>query len=249
MQTSFRLLCSILILTGCIQNQPKIDYSTENPNDSIALDSIVSDTSRILVAELPVYFDSTDYLIHAVGFVSLDDRSVKGILKSGSFSSSDYESGFAMEGHSGDYFSGNIANLVFENLHTRNMHKLTDKYMSIPNVQYLRELAWNTGRHYLLYCLIDRDLDHNGTLGYGDISSLYISKVDGTGFRKLTDSFQDYAGGELIVRDLKYYFRTIEDKNRDGKFNIADGFRYFYIDFALVDYKVVEYFPLKMITK
>jgi hypothetical protein len=240
----------VLILSSCEKRQPKIDYSSQNQKDSLTMGNIVNDTSKVLISELPIYFDSTDYLIHPVGFVSLSDRENKGILKTGSFSSRDYSNNdFSVESSHNDFFSGSITNLVFEELKSRNQRLLTGKMVCITNVQYLRDLSKKIKRQYLLYSVIDKDLNHDGELNYQDIGSLYISKIDGSDFKKITIDYHEYKGGELIIQDLKYFYRTIEDTNKDGSFDKKDKYHYYFIDFANESYKVIEYNPLKLITK
>lgn len=248
--TSVIILGILLILSSCESRQPKIDYNDKNQKDSLSMSSVANDTSKVLVAELPISFDSTDYLMHPIGFIRLDDRENRGILKSGSYSSSGYSGNdFSVESNRNDYFSGTITNLVFEDLRTRNQHLLTENMICITNVEYLRDLSKKIKRQYLLYSVVDKDLNHDGELDYKDIGSLYISKINGADFKKITNNYQEYVNGELILKDLKYFFRTIEDSNKDGEFNKKDKYHYFYIDFANESYKVVEYYPLKLILK
>lgn len=247
MRTLLSILGIMLILSSCEKRQPRIDYS--NQKDSLTIRNLVNDTSKVLIAELPIYFDSTDYLIHPIGFVSLSDRVNNGILK-GSYSSGDYSnSEFLIESNSNDYFSGSITNLVFEELKSRTQRLLTGKMVCITNVQYLRNLSKKINRQYLLYSVIDKDLNHDGKLDYPDIVSLYVSKIDGSDFKKITIDYHEYKGGELIIQDLKYFFRTIEDTNKDGSFDKKDKYHYYFIDFTNESYKVIEYDPLKLMTK
>ncbi len=250
MRTLFTILGIVLIFVSCGKRQPKIDYNKESSTDSLTMDSIVADTSKILVAELPVYFDSTEYLIHPIGLISLNDWGNKRMIKSGSYSGSDYSNNeFSVESYREDNFSGNITNIVFENLKDRSQRLLTNKVLNISYVQYLRNLSKKINRHFILYSVIDKDYNHDGKLDYRDISSLYISKLDGTNFEKITKNFHDYIDGKLIIQDLKYYYRTIEDINRDGLFDAKDRYHYYYIDFSNDPYKIVEYNPLRLIEK
>jgi hypothetical protein len=240
----------VLILSSCGKRQPRIDYNNPNITDSLTMDSLVADTSKVLIAELPVYFDSTDFLIHPVGLVSLNETDDKRILKIDSYSGSDYSnSGFSVNTYKDDYFSGNITNLVFEDLKTHNQTLLTDKVLNITHVQYLRDLSKKIKRHYILYTVIDKDMNNDKRLDYQDINSLYISKIDGSNFKKVTENFHEYNSGKLIIQDLKYYFRTIEDIDKDGDFTKVDKYHYYYIDFANDDYRIIEYNPLKQIIK
>lgn len=49
-----------------------------------------------------------------------------------------------------------------------------------------------------------------------------------------------------IKGESKIYFRTLEDKNKDGELNNNDKFHYYFIDFSTTPYSVTEYNPLKV---
>ena len=223
----------ILILSSCEKKQVKIDYNNQNHKDSLTMESIVNDTSKILVAGLPIYFDSTDCLIHPIELVSLKEIESKGFFKIGSYSDrKSSNNGVSIVNSRDDEFSGDFTNLIFENLNTRNQKLLTPKVININHVQYLKELSKIIKRKYLLYSVIDKDLNRDGFLNSLDIESLYISSIDGNDFTKITDEYHEYNGGELILKDLKYFFSTTEDTNKDGSFDKYDKFHYYFIDFA-----------------
>jgi hypothetical protein len=210
------------------------------------MESLINDTTKILIAELPILFDSVEYLIHPIGLLNLEERGSRGIIKSGSFSSSSYSgSEFDVSNSGEDYISGDMTNLVFENIKTREQRLLTDNV----TINYLKEIFKKTNKQYLLYSIIDIDSNHDKELNYNDIESLYISNIDGTTFTKLTKDKHEYVRGEMITSELKYYFKTIEDLNHDGQFDRYDKFHYYYIDFSNTPIKVIEYNPLKMIIK
>jgi hypothetical protein len=237
-----------LLLFACIKKQPKIDYDKPSGADSITMDSIISDTTKTLVAELPVYFDSTDYIIHLIGFVNVEEWTGKSRLKIGSYSESDYSSsGFSVDSYREDYFSGNITNIVFENIRDGSQHLLAKKALYISYVQYLRELSKKIKRDYIMYSVVDNDNNQDGKLDYNDIRSLYLSNIDGTEFIKISPDFQQYLDGKLILNNLMYYFRTIEDTNKDGDFNSRDNMHYYFVDFTGNSAKVVEYNPFKLL--
>jgi len=250
MRTLTSILMIVLILSSCDKRPLKNDHDKQNQADSLTMDSIACDTSKILIAELPEYFDSTEYLIYPIGFINRTETESKRNLEIGAYSDRDYSnSGFSIDSQREDYFSGNVTNLVFENIKNHNQTLLTEKVLNITSVQYLRKLSKKINRHYILYTVKDKDMNHDSKLDYQDINSLYISRVDGSEFKKITNNSHQYSGGEMIIENLRYYFRTIEDINRDGAFTQADKYHYFYIDFANDDYKIVEHNPLKLIIK
>ncbi len=241
-----------VFFSSCFKKHPKIDYNNQNKKDSLTMNNIVNDTSKVLIAELPVYFDSTDYMMHPLELENINNKNNKRILNIGSSSISDFSgssSNVYVESYNSDYISGNIINIVFENIKTKEQRLLTNKVINITSSQFLRELYKKTNQQYMLYTVIDNDLNNDGRMDYQDIGSLYISRLDGTEFTKLTKLYHDYIGGKLILKESKYYYRTIEDINKDGLFNKADKIHYYYIDFSVNPYKVEEYFPLRLITK
>ncbi|MDR1089506.1 MAG: hypothetical protein LBL79_00380 [Prevotella sp.] len=54
-----------------------------------------------------------------------------------------------------------------------------------------------------------------------------------------------YNDNEWIRPLYRYYFRTVEDSNNDGFFDIKDKIHHYYIEFKDQGYRVVEYDPLK----
>jgi|WetSurMetagenome_2_1015567.scaffolds.fasta_scaffold183512_1 hypothetical protein len=238
----------ILIASSCGRQTPTIDYKNKNTGDSLKMETLVKDTTKTLVAELPVFFDSTGFLIHPIGFVNLNTRRSRN-FESGSFSgssSSEYE--LYVSGSRNDYH-GEMTNLVFENIRTGEQRLLTNKVISIRSFVYLKPVFKRVRRQYILYTLADNDSNNDKAINSSDIESLYISSVDGTGLRKLTRDRQEYSGGKLYTKALRYYFSTIEDVNHDGFVNKKDKIHYYYIDFSKEKPEVIEYYPLKLVVK
>lgn len=249
MRTTLSFAVIILIMVACEPNRLKTDFENYKVTDSLTLKSIKLDTTKKLIAQLPVLFDSTEFLIHPICLVNVGDLKSK---RTGSYSSSydsyDY-SEYDSYNKNEDYISGNITNIVFENIKTREQKLLTNTLVKINSVHFLRELFRKTKKQYILYTLTDGDSNFDRKWNNEDIESLYISKIDGSDFKKLTINTHDYSGGEMITENLRYYFQTIEDINRDGLFNKSDTYHYFYIDFASDTIGVVEYNPLQLISE
>jgi hypothetical protein len=141
----------LLTLFASCGQQPKIDYKEKIDTTSV-VDDRVKDTTKILVSELPIKFDSTDILIFAIGLVDLQERGGYSKIGSGSYGNSDIASSYFNQ----DYLIGNFINLVFQDK-GRNERKLTDKKILIRNVNFLREIFSKTKAGYLLYSISDRD--------------------------------------------------------------------------------------------
>ena len=235
------IIVSLLLLVGCNQKEP---VATIESPQTLSMDSMASDTSKVLMASLPVYFDSTHVLIHHIGFENIREKGFRSKVeysKSGSSYDDSYGFWFNKEY---DSFSGSIVNLYFENTETGEQRLLTDKALNITSMTYQRALAKKSGRHYLIYQVYDMDYNGDGKLNHNDIPALYVSTLDGKDFTKITPDFHAYVDGRMIGMNQRYYFRTYEDINKNCRFdNKVDKYHYFYIDFSSALYKVVEYNP------
>lgn len=251
MRKIFYLPFTFLLAYSCTSESnkaPKIDYNDTSQADTLTIESLSADTTKMLIAQFPIYFDSTNVLIQPSGFVNVAD------IKRSRFDLDKMASSISKRGYSeddafsarvaDDHISGNITNLYFDDLTSNTQRLLTTQVVKIERVSFLRQIAKKTNKHYLLYSVYDRDTNRDGKLDGRDISSLYISLLDGSGFKKLTDDKHEYSGGVQVNLAKRYYFTTIEDVNKDGFFDKGDKRHYYYIDFSGESYNVIEYNPL-----
>lgn len=240
--TLYSICLFLILLMACTGKEPH-EFAVEQPQ-SLSMDSIAADTSKVLMASLPVFFDSTRVLIHHIGFESIKEKREREKLvfsKGGGYIEDSYSFRFNKEY---DSFSGNIVNLYFENAETGEQRLLTDKALNITSAVYQRALANKTGRHYLIYQVFDKDYNGDGKLNYYDIPALYVSTLDGKDFTKITSDFHAFVDGRMVMMNERYYFCTYEDVDRNCRFdNKTDKYHYYYIDFSSSLYKVVEYNP------
>jgi hypothetical protein len=237
-----RLLIIIVAATlfcSCGQERPKINH--EALDTTSVVDDRIKDTTKILVSELPIKFDSTDVLLFAIGLVDLQDRAGYSKIGSSSYSSSDIASAYL----NSDNLIGNFINIVFQDK-SGNEKKLTDKKIKIRSVNFLRDIFKNTKTGYLLYSVSDRDSNGDKELNHSDLEALYISKIDGSDFKKLTKELHEFYDWSLMNGESRIYFRTLEDKNKDGELNNKDKFHYYFIGFSVDTYSLTEYNPVKI---
>lgn len=229
----------LISLFSCGERKPTI-----NPKGVIDTVSVVddrlSDTTKVLVASFPIKFDSTDVLLTTVGLIDLFQRGYNKSLYS-SYDDSNVSSGY----YSDDRLSGDFINIVFRDK-SGNERRLTDKKMSIGSAQFLRNIYKTTKIGYILYSITDRDSNGDKELTGADLEALYISKLDGTEFKKLTKELHEFYDWSQIKGENKIYFRTLEDRNGDGELTNKDKFHYYYINFENDAYVVTEYNPLKI---
>jgi hypothetical protein len=162
-------------------------------------------------------------------------------MASGSYTASDIATGYFNK----DHLTGNFINIVFQDKDGTE-RKLTDKRMEIRNVTFLRDIFRKTKAGYLLYSVSDRDSNGDKELNNSDLEALYISEVDGSNFKKITKELHEFYDWTLVRGENKIYFRTLEDRNKDGKLNNKDIFHYYFIDFSGGKYSVNEYNPVKI---
>lgn len=233
-------IITVVSLFSSCKQKPKINY-LNNADTSAVIETKFKDTTKVLVSELPVKFDSTDILIFAIGLIDLEERGGYIKYKSGSYSNSEISLSYFKR----DYLSGNLINLVFRDKNGSE-RKLTDKKLRIRSVNFLREIYRKTKVGYLLYSITDRDTNGDKEFDNSDLETLYISKIDGTGFKKISKEMHEFYDYCLIKGENNIYFRTLEDKNKDGKLNNKDKFHYYFIEFTENTYNIKEYNPLKI---
>jgi len=229
----------VTLFVSCGQDKPTIDYNKSMDTTSM-VDDIPGDTTKMIVSELPVKFDSTDVLLFPIGLVNLQERGGYSKMGSDSYSSADIASSY----FGNDDLTGNFINIIFQDK-GGNERKLTDKKVKIRSVNFLRNVFDKTKTGYLLYSVSDRDSNGDKELNYSDLEALYISKVDGSDFKKLSRELHEFYDWNWIKGESRIYFRTLEDKNKDGELNNQDQFHYYHIDFSGDSYAVTEYNPVK----
>lgn len=234
-------ITTTILLFSCGQDRPKIDYNKANLDTTSTLDDMIKDTTRILVSELPIKFDSTDVLLFVIALVDLQGRGGYSVIKSGSYSAQDIASSYFNK----DNLIGDFINIVFQDK-SGNERKLTGNKIKIRSISFLREIFQKTKTGYLLYSVSDRDSNGDKELTDSDLEALYIGKIDGTGFKKVTKELHEFYDWNLIKGDTRIYFRTLEDKNKDGILTNKDKFHYYYIDFSQDSYSLTEYNPIKI---
>lgn len=248
-----------LLFASCDNTRtPQVVYD-DTISDTLTMNTMLEDTTKVLMAGLPVHFDSTEVLIHPIGWVDIYTAYKKPFsidmaesVESGRISKTtkmkDSNYSFSVYTNNQDYIAGQMVNLIFEDAKTGEQRKLTDKVILIQTVSYLKNIWRNIGKQYVLYAVIDKDYNRDGKLDGLDMTSYYMSNLDGTNFTKITKDYHYFDTDQLILKNNKYYFRTLEDVNQDGVFNKKDKYHYYYIDLSKDGFKPVEYFPLELVT-
>lgn len=230
------LLCIIVLFVSCKQEEvskPKVTYDTiskvqvEEPKEN-----------SIVLADLPIELTGTTVLLHPIGeFVVAEG------LKSKNYDYSNEES-FRVSNYSEFEISGNMTNVLFQQIGQDSLKKLTNKNISIERISYLKSIADMYKKQLLVYVLEDIDSNKDGKVDVNDIKDLYISDVYGNHLTKLSPDFQELIDWNVVDSQNKLYFRTIEDINKNGAFDKDDKIHYYQLNLADDEFKTTEYFPI-----
>ena len=108
-------------------------------------------------------------------------------------------------------------------------------------MEFLNEIFKKNGEQFLVYRVLDKDTNQDKELNYSDISTLYISNIDGTKFTKLTAEFHELIDWKIIPIKNRLYFRSVEDSNKNGIFDKEDKISYQFIDLSDKEWRVKKY--------
>lgn len=228
---------AILFLVSCKNEveKPKVIYDNGKEKQISRLDS-----TQISIADLPIQMEGTAYLIHPVGDLRLYERGTK--AKYGSSSVIDLS--FTISNLGDKELTGFLQNLKFQKVDSDSIKALTDKPALILTATYLKAIADKTNKQILVYTMYDVDTNKDGKLDTSDIKSLYLSEISGEHFTKISADYQELIDWNLIESNNRLYFRTVEDTNKNGKFDKNDVLHYNYINLLDKEWAVQSYDPI-----
>ena len=240
----FNLIITFLIVLvfsfSCEEKKvEKIEFDAEIETTEKKIDSTL-----IELVDLPYRIDSTNYIIHIKGFLNKQTRN-KYISWSYSSDEDYYNNSSVSYYDRHNYiFSGNITNVKCQQVNSTKLIQLTDKKIVINSIEYLKSINKQIDRQILLYHVHDMDTNKDKKINSLDIESLYISNIDGTNFMKLSTKYHQLLDWKIIVENSTLYFRSKEDINQNGKFELSDKIHYQFINLSEKQWKVQSYNPL-----
>ncbi len=238
MKTSALYLAVLaLVFASCRkeeQEKPKVIYDSAKSKPATAP---VPDTTRIEVADLPIQITGTEYMVHPIGDLRVMDGA-----RSGSRSYEDIS--YNISNYSEFEITGYLRNLKFQKQGSDSLTVLTDTPVMIQSATYLGGIAERIRQQLFVYTLCDMDTNKDGRLDQSDIKSLYISRIGGEGFMKVSADMQELVDWKIIPANGRLYFRTIEDSNKNGEFDKEDELHYNYVDLSGKEWKAVSYSPI-----
>ncbi|WNM18996.1 hypothetical protein [Flavobacterium capsici] len=233
--TLYILLVSIAFFSSCKKEEekPKVIYETTQKTTS----AVVVDTTKVLVADLPIHMDGTNYLLFPIGDLNFSKRMNYG-------SSSRNNSVSYTVSNYGEYeITGYLNNIKFKEIGKDTIYALTDKPVIIQSATYLKDHATKNKQQLLVYVLEDMDTNKDAKLDESDIKSLYISSIDGKNFTKLSTDFQELIDWKYLEANSSIYFRTAEDTNKNGEMDSSDKIYYSKVNLLDKEWKVETYNP------
>lgn len=242
---SFTLLFTLSCHNRANMMSLNVDYSEKNRFNLPVTEYTPKATTHTMIVAPPVLFDGTQVLIQPCGLINEnDEENMKEYEFSGSKKEISDEAGFYVEGILENTLSGRMSNLYFDDMSTNKKRLLTDNNIYIYTATYLRGIAEKTDKHYLMYSIYDTDSNKDGKIDSNDIVSMYISKLGGSDFKKITAENHEFLGGKLILPAKRCYYSTLKYKENEIEFSGKKGeYYYYYIDFSSDPYKVIEYNP------
>lgn len=229
---------SLLLLASCKEEieKPKVTYDASK----IGRELTKADSTQIKIADLPIQMQGTEYLIHPVGDLSVYEKGTKN--RYGSSSVNDLS--FTISNASEYEITGFLQNLKFQKIGSDSIKALTDKPVLIQTATYLKTISDKINKQIMVYSMMDMDTNKDGKLDVSDITTLYLSEISGDKLTKVSPDLQELIDWNLIESQKRLYFRTVEDTNKNGKFDSKDVVHYNYINLADKDWKVESYNPI-----
>lgn len=235
------LFYSSLLFISCGKDpNPTVVY----PNDStttITRQRLELDTSLVIASGLPIHFDSTDYLLFPTGPVKFYGRGSKlDILSSSSTGGSSYSVGYL----SHTTFQGDIDNIMIQKLGSNDFAPISEDILKIRSFRFLSSIQKSTKKQLLLLLVTDRDTNNDAVLNNQDLESLYLYDLEKTQLLKLSPNLHKLIDWKTLKINNRIYFRTIEDLDKNGKFDEKDKIHYYYVDLQGSELSTNEYFPI-----
>lgn len=231
------LLLGTLALSACneqVSPIPRQITDTQNPPPKPTPDINIK-------LDLPIYLDGVPSLLHPVAVSSVDryaDKSFSGEKISSYIDVSHYT------------LSGQMFNLVFENMHTNQTKPLfKDNAQLIYQADYpVRTLSEKTDTEpakykfygHFIYQVKETLAKDNDDLAVVNQRALYLSDNKGDGLKKLHPDGEYVLETRWLPSVERYYFSTKSDSNGDGKITLADKSHNYYVDLADASNPVVK---------
>lgn len=233
MKRALITFCLILCIMSCEEKSQTISH------DASITTKIKKDSSKMEIADLPILIDSTDYLIHPIGYITEYNKS-----RFSSYSKGSGRTSYSVSHHNNFSISGEFSAIKFQHLNSEKLTTLTDEIMEITSIRFLENVRAKTGLQFLVYTIRDADTNKDSKLNFNDVETLYISTIEGKNLKKLTPELAQIVDWNVIPQLNRLYFKSISDTNKNGEFDKKDKVNYQYVNLEDDALKVISYHPL-----
>lgn len=210
-----KLIYLVLIITicSCGDREPKIEMIEDENLTQHQIDSIL--TAFKFEYDSPVFIDSTSQILLPI--------TTKPLERTKSYSK------YSSDG----YYSDNYPeywNILFYNKDSGETKLLTESKLQISGYEVNLKKAGPILSNSILYKIGDTDYNKDNKLNYKDPIQLFISKIDGSNFKRLSPINEDLESYTVIPNSDKILVRTRRDTNTDSEFKIDDEQIWYMID-------------------
>lgn len=231
------LLILIISFSACTKRDKR-----KVVDDVSTISEVKKDDKTVDIAHLPLHIDSTKYLIHPIGNYQIEKSRSKYYGGDGiGYQSSD---NYASNNYNGYQIVGDLSNVKFQQINSQDLKPITNQVIKIQSMSFLYRIFKDHKTEIYVYDVIDKDTNADGKLTYEDLKSLYISRFDGSDFKRISPQQQELVQWKELTINKRLYFKTIEDTDNNGEFDKKDKTHYFYLDLSVPNSKVVEYYPI-----
>ncbi len=229
---------STILILFCISfscnkeiEKPKVSYTKKT---KVVAKQI--DTAIIEVADLPIQFEGTNYLIYPVGNLNYFEN-----ISKYESASKESEQNFNISNNMENEITGYLTNLKFQYIGSDSLSVLSEKPIFLESTTYLKTISNKTKKQILIHQLADNDTNDDGKLDTNDIKSIYLSSISGARFTKISSDLHEIINWKVIESQNRLYFKSVEDTNKNGAFDKGDKVHYNYVNLLEKDWKVIEY--------
>ena len=228
MKKLFYITTLSILMISCKEEtkKPKVSYQ----ENSSKKEAVQKTAELIEIADLPIQFVGSNALIYAIGEVKMGaNKASYDFNKSG-------DGGFNVSNNMDNEITGYLSNVKFQQIGQDSITKLTDKNIGIERISFIKE------KKQLLYFVYDQDSNQDNQVDDDDIKTLYISEDNGKNFTKISTEKHEIIDFKYNENTNLLYYRTIDDSNKNGKFDAADKMHYFTYDFGkkvVVEQKII----------
>lgn len=238
MKYTFLILFFIfLIACGDSPRSPEVVYPENSVDSTDTSTTILEPIGKNLFMGFPFAFDSTSLYIHTVKNTYDLNGNDNYKLRSGS-DSYDYGYDNNPRYRGTDEISGWFYNFLFQEAISETLRPITNKDFRFSRMEIIRDTINKQAIHTLLLNVYDKDSNRDKFLNRNDLLSYYVADVTGKDLRKISPKGhlpQRYSYDKRLKR---LYFSTIEDTNKNGKFENNDPRHQYY--YSIETGKVVE---------